>query len=290
METFLIYGHTGWIGSQLKNLLTSDGKRVICGTSRIENRESVLMELETHKPTVVFNCAGITGRPNVDWCEDHKIETVRTNVIGTLNLADCCNVRGIHLTNFATGCIFDYDDTHLPNSNNGFTEEDTPNYHGSWYSHTKAITEDLLKQYPNVLTLRMRLPLALDNGPRDLLSKLIKFKKVINIPNSITVLPTLLPIAIELSERREVGILNFTNPGVITHGEILDMYKEYVDNTHVYETFTIDEQSKLLKTSRCNCELDTTKLETLFGQRIPTSKEAIKRYYNQTTYNCRVSI
>ena len=25
------------------------------------------------KPTNVINAAGVTGRPNVDWCEDHKV-------------------------------------------------------------------------------------------------------------------------------------------------------------------------------------------------------------------------
>jgi hypothetical protein len=25
------------------------------------------------KPTHVINAAGLTGRPNVDWCEDHKV-------------------------------------------------------------------------------------------------------------------------------------------------------------------------------------------------------------------------
>lgn len=25
------------------------------------------------KPTHVLNAAGLTGRPNVDWCEDHKV-------------------------------------------------------------------------------------------------------------------------------------------------------------------------------------------------------------------------
>ena len=39
-----------------------------------------------------------------------QLETIRANVIGTLTLADVCNQRGIHLTNFATGCIFHYDD------------------------------------------------------------------------------------------------------------------------------------------------------------------------------------
>ena len=46
----------------------------------------MLKDLEDFKPTHVLNCAGVTGRPNVDWCEDNKEATIRSNVIGTLNL------------------------------------------------------------------------------------------------------------------------------------------------------------------------------------------------------------
>lgn len=46
-----------------------------------------------------------TGRPNVDWCESHRPETVRANVIGTLNLADLCSAKGIHCTIYATGYV-----------------------------------------------------------------------------------------------------------------------------------------------------------------------------------------
>ncbi|KAL9167426.1 hypothetical protein ABFS82_05G097200 [Erythranthe guttata] len=41
----------------------------------------------TFKPTHVFNAAGVTGRPNVDWCESHRVETIRTNVVGKLTCA-----------------------------------------------------------------------------------------------------------------------------------------------------------------------------------------------------------
>jgi hypothetical protein len=44
----------------------------------------------------------------------------------------------------------------------GFTEMDKPNFTGSYYSHTKAMVEDLLKQFPNVLTLRIRMPIIAD--------------------------------------------------------------------------------------------------------------------------------
>ena len=68
-----------------------------------------------------------------------QIETIRANVIGCLNLADVCYQRGIHMTNFATGCIFHYDDDKFQIGNGvGFKEEDTPNFTGSYYSHTKV--------------------------------------------------------------------------------------------------------------------------------------------------------
>lgn len=66
-----------------------------------------------------------------------QVETIRSNVIGCLNLADVCNQHGIHMTYYGTGCIFHYDDEH-PIGGKGFSEEDKPNFTGSYYSHTKV--------------------------------------------------------------------------------------------------------------------------------------------------------
>ena len=122
-------------------MLESQGKEVHTTTVRMEDRESVLRTLAEIKPTHVLNCAGCTGRPNVDWCEDHKEETIRSNVIGTLNLADACDMLKIHITVFATGCIYKYDDQHPMGSGIGFKETDLANFDGSYYSETKAHTE-----------------------------------------------------------------------------------------------------------------------------------------------------
>lgn len=70
----------------------------------MEDREAVMKVLESVHPTYVLNCAGCTGRPNVDWREDNKEATIRSNVIDTLNLADCCFLLDVHVTVFATGC------------------------------------------------------------------------------------------------------------------------------------------------------------------------------------------
>ena len=34
----------------------------------------VAAEIDAVKPTHIVNCAGLTGRPNVDWCEFHRDE------------------------------------------------------------------------------------------------------------------------------------------------------------------------------------------------------------------------
>ena len=140
---FLIYGRTGWIGGLLGKLCEKQGIPYEYGKGRLEDRSSLLADLQNVKPTHVFNAAGVTGRPNVDWCESHKTETIRTNVVGTLTMADVCREHGILMVNYATGCIFEYNATHPEGSGIGFKEEDKPNFIGSFYSKTKAMVSFL---------------------------------------------------------------------------------------------------------------------------------------------------
>ncbi len=71
-DVYLVFGKNGWIGGQIIEMLKADGKTVFAAESRTENRESVIAEIEAIKPTHVLNAAGVTGRPNVDWCEVRK--------------------------------------------------------------------------------------------------------------------------------------------------------------------------------------------------------------------------
>lgn len=247
------------------------------GSGRLENRSSLQADIAAIKPTHVFNAAGVTGRPNVDWCESHKVETIRANVVGTLTLADVCRERDLVLINFATGCIFEYDDKHLENSGIGFKEEDTPNFVGSFYSKTKAMVEELLKNYDNVCTLRVRMPISSDlSNPRNFITKIARYEKVVNIPNSMTVLDELLPISIEMAKRNLTGIWNFTNPGVVSHNEILEMYQKYIDPNFTWKNFTLEEQAKVIVAPRSNNELDATKLSGQFPEMLPIKESLIK--------------
>ncbi|XP_057958276.1 trifunctional UDP-glucose 4,6-dehydratase/UDP-4-keto-6-deoxy-D-glucose 3,5-epimerase/UDP-4-keto-L-rhamnose-reductase RHM3-like [Malania oleifera] len=274
---FLIYGKSGWIGGLLGNLCRDDRIDFEYGRGRLEDRKSLAEDIARVRPTHVFNAAGVTGRPNVDWCESHKVETIRTNVVGTLTLADVCKEHGLLMMNFATGCIFEYDEGHLEGSGIGFKEDDKPNFIGSFYSKTKAMVEELLREYENVCTLRVRMPISSDlSNPRNFITKITRYNKVVNIPNSMTVLDELLPLSIEMAKRNCRGIWNFTNPGVVSHNEILEMYRDYMDPKFKWVNFNLEEQSKVIVAPRSNNELDSSKLKNEFPQLLSIKDSIIK--------------
>lgn len=283
-EKFLVFGGKGWIGGKIVKLLTEQNFSVVIATSRLENRNDVEREIVQIKPDRIINAAGVTGRPNVDWCETHKQETMRANIIGALNLADICYLHNIHMTNLGTGCIYEYDALHPIGSGIGFKETDEPNFDGSFYSKTKIMLDKLLQEYPNVLNLRLRMPISDDLHERSFITKITKYKKVINIPNSMTVLHDLLSIAIKMSLKKITGNYNFVNPGVISHNEILDLYKKYIDPTFTYENFSVDEQNQILHARRSNNELDATKLLKEFPD-VPSIKESIIKVFERMQKN-----
>jgi dTDP-4-dehydrorhamnose reductase len=261
-DKVLIYGgKTGWIGQKLVSLFPED--EVVCGNARLENRTDLENEILEIMPDFIINAAGVTGRPNVDWCETHQTETIRSNIVGPLNLADISNSLGIHMTNLGTGCIYEYDEEH-PIGGKGFTEQDPPNFAGSFYSKTKIYLNDMLESYPNVLNLRLRMPISDDLHERSFITKISRYKKVINVPNSMTILHDLLPLIPQMVNRRLSGHYNFVNPGTMSHNEILDLYREYIDPEFTYENFSIEEQNQILLSKRSNNCMDTTKLEEQF--------------------------
>lgn len=279
-QKFLVFGANGWIGQKLVALLKEQNHEVYAAQSRLENRTAIIEEIIVCQPDFVINAAGVTGRPNVDWCEDHRQETIRANIIGALNLADICFMHDIHCTHFGTGCIYEYDKEHAIASNRGFKEEDIPNFSGSFYSRSKSMLDALLQSYPNVLNLRLRMPISDDLNPRNFITKISRYKKVINVPNSMSILSDLLPVSIAMTVKRITGTYNFVNPGTLSHNEILELYKQYVDPTFTYENFTIEEQNQVLKSKRSNNELDTAKLLSVFPD-IPHIEQSIIQVFEK---------
>lgn len=147
--------------------------------------------------------------------------------------------------------------------------------------------------YSNVLILRVRMPISDDLSPRNFVTKISKYERVVNIPNSMSVLYDLLPVSIEMTLHDCRGVFNFTNPGAISHNEILDLYKKYIDPSFTYTNFTLEEQAKILAAGRSNNELDSSKLvETCrqFGVEIPPIKESIVHVFERMQKNLGIEL
>ena len=54
---------------------------------------------------VIINCAGYTGKPNVDTCEYNKNECYEANVDLAKNVAVACSITDTKLLHISSGCI-----------------------------------------------------------------------------------------------------------------------------------------------------------------------------------------
>lgn len=260
----LIYGK-GWIGNQFAKICND----YVFG----EYKDNYEEEIERVNPTHVISCIGRTHGENfttIDYLEQPgKLnENIRDNLYSPLILSEICRRKNIHFTYLGTGCIFKYED-----GISEFSEDDKPNFFGSSYSIVKGYTDQLMGDH--VLNLRIRMPITELRHPRNFITKITTYEKICSVPNSMTVLPILLPYVLKLMNMKHTGTLNLTNPGVISHNEILEMYKDLVDPTFTWKNFTEEEQRQILLSDRSNNKLCTKKLEKIFPE-IPHIHEAVR--------------
>ena len=255
MKKIFIFGSTGYFGTHFTNFFKNKGWNVLTERVDIRDYNAVNKVLKNNMPDVVLNCTGKSGSPNIDWCEDHKEETMEVNVGGSLNIACVCNELNLYLAQMGSGCIYKGD-----NNGKGFSEEDEPNFFGSFYSRTKIISEKILKEF-NALQLRVRIPIEGSSSRKNAIDKLTKYVKVISVENSFTIVEDFLPAAYHLIENREKGIFNMTNTGSMTQEYMLTKYNEIVDPNKKFTYITVEELEKMVKAERSNCVLNTNKRE-----------------------------
>ena len=282
----LVFGSNGWIGKQFIQLLSGKNINFTLGKSRVNSIDNVSKELDSVNPTHVVSFIGRThGKINgkvfttIDYLEEEGklVENIRDNLFSPIILAELCCKRKIHYTYLGTGCIFKFDQSHpFGEEKNGFDESSLPNFFGSSYSIVKGFTDQLMYLYnEHVLNLRIRMPITDEKNPRNFITKIVNYEKICSVPNSMSVLTELLPYVIDMMQNKITGNLNLTNPGLISHNDILIMYKELVDPFFTWKNFSIEEQRKILSADRSNNFLDTTKLQEMYPE-IKNIKDSIR--------------
>ena len=268
----LLYGHRGWIGQKLVRLCSDP----ILGQARVDDAEAVRAELAAKAPDRVICCIGRTHGPGcgtIDYLEQpgRLVDNVRDNLFAPLALALACRARGVHLTYLGTGCIFEYSE-----NKQEFSEDDLPNFFGSGYSVVKGFTDRLMHQLDDgVLNARIRMPITDEIHPRNFITKITRYAKICSVPNSMTVLDDLLPLLLDMSLRGTTGTVNLCNPGVLSHNEILEMYRDIVDPTFAWENFSLEEQAAVLAAGRSNNRMGTARLEELYPG-VPPLRAAVE--------------
>lgn len=260
----LILGGRGYLGQYFRGLYPD----AVAPEVDIVDPRAVAQALDAHRPEVVINCAGRTGRPNVDWCESHQLETFQVNVTGALVVMHACLERAMYLVYISSGCIYEGD-----NGGRGFGEEDSPNFTGSFYSRTKAWAEHVIRDFP-VLTLRLRMPFDGTASERNLIVKLCKYSRVLTAPNSLTHLPDFFRAAQALIERRATGVYNVVNEGAMSPYEVVRRYSRLVEVGHRFEPLSADQLPEVARAGRSNCLLSTAKLRDA-GLALPPVEEAV---------------
>ncbi len=247
-DKILIFGK-GFIGGRLQEELNCD-----ISDKKIYSFSDAEKEIKRFSPKIIINCIGHTGR-NIDDCELDKDKTLMANTLAPIILAEIALRDKIKLVHISTGCIyeFNYSKDKLIN------EDKIPDFLDLFYSRTKIYSEralGILCDKFNILIVRLRVPLDNRPHPKNLLTKLINYRKVINIPNSVTYIPDFLKATKHLIEINANGIYNVVNRGALKYPDLMEAYKKFKPDFK-YEAIDFDK----LNLVRTNLILSVKKLE-----------------------------
>ncbi|MHB8155099.1 MAG: sugar nucleotide-binding protein [Candidatus Omnitrophota bacterium] len=248
-KNILILGK-GFIGERLQKELDCriDGSMINC----FSDAEKLVKK---YNPKIIINCIGITGRHNVDDCELEKDATLLANSFVPVILAEICLRSNIKLVHISSGCIFNYD----YKRNKPIDEKSQDYFFKLFYSRSKIYAERALealaKDY-NILITRIRIPLLNAKHPKNVLDKLLKYNKVIDIPNSVTYIPDFVKAIKHLIKIDARGVYNVVNEGGLRYPDLMKVYQKYVP-TFKLQIITLNK----LGLVRTNLLLSTSKLE-----------------------------
>jgi dTDP-4-dehydrorhamnose reductase len=278
-----LLGGSGYVGTAYQALLTRKGiafRNVRRADLDYTHGDTLRAALQRDKPAFLINAAGYTGKPNVDACELHKHECLFGNAVLPGIIADACAAAGVPWGHVSSGCIF----TGSRPDGRGFTEADTPNFtfrtnNCSFYSGTKALGEEVLAGKPNHYVWRLRIPFDQVDNPRNYLTKLIRYPRLLEATNSVSQLEEFVTATFACWEKRvPFGLYNVTNPGHVTTHQVVEAIKKSGVAKKEFSFFKDETEFMHLaaKTPRSNCTMDSSKLASV-GIKMTEVHEAIAR-------------
>ncbi len=278
-----LLGGSGYVGQAYQALLTRKGIPFRnLRRADLDYTDPVVLTraLNADRPEFLINAAGYTGKPNVDACELHKTDCLFGNAVLPGLVAQACTAANVPWGHVSSGCIF----TGARADGSGFTEADAPNFtfrqnNCSFYSGTKALGEEVLAGQPNVFIWRLRIPFNEVEGPRNYLTKLMRYSRLLEATNSISQLEEFVAATFACWEKRvPFSTYNVTNPGQVTTHEVVELIKQSGVCPKEFSFFKSEDEFMHVaaKTPRSNCVMDSSKLASV-GIQMTEVHEAVRR-------------
>ena len=240
----------GFIGERLQEEF-----RCNISDKKIYSFKEAEEEVKKYNPKILVNCIGHTGKTNIDDCELDKDKSLFANTFVPIILAEVAIREKIKLVHISSGCIYHFNHS----KDKPIEEEKTPNYFNLFYSRTKIYAEraiEVLADKFDILITKLRIPLDVRPHPKNLLTKLLNYERIVDIPNSVTYIPDFIEALKHLIKINARGIYNVVNKGSLRYPELLDVYKKCMPNFK-YKVVGCKE----LNLVRTNLILSTEKLE-----------------------------
>lgn len=271
MKNKIVILGDGYIGRKLKIAL-----RAKLLSRRINTYDDVERVIKDYQPRIIINCIGHVGKRNVDDCERVIHKTLASNTFVPVLLAEAAFRHKIKLVHISSGCIYHYD----YKKQNAILEERVPDYFDLFYSRTKIYSEYVLMQLAqrkdtDILITRIRVPLDSEPHPKNLLTKLIKYKKIIDAPNSVTYIPDFIKAVKHLIKKDARGIYNVVAKNPLVYSDLLKAFQRYRPDFH-FDVIKL----KQLKLTRTSLVMSTHKLEKS-GFKVRSIKDIIPECVNQ---------
>ena len=270
-----LIGASGYIGKALLEEAIRRNHEVL-----VYGHESVASAGWFEGFQAIINCAAFVAKPSVDLNDDHKEKTILGNMVLPAQLVKAAN--GTPILQISTGCLFQaqpgYDKDGNPFQTK-FSETDEPHLTfdkgAGFYVGSKELAERIVRQYEKHWICRMRLPFDRWDNPRNYLTKLLSYPKIVDTYNSLSHRADFVKCCLDMIETGvPFGTYNCTNPGAIWTHQIAHMLtKQGLKN--VFEYWNMDDFLKTRKTPMSNAELDVSKLLAA-GVRMRTVQEALE--------------
>lgn len=278
-----LLGGSGYVGQAYQALLTQKGvpfRNLRRAELDYTDVTTLTAALKKDRPEFLINAAGYTGKPNVDACEKDRAECLFGNAVLPGRVAAACAAAGVPWGHVSSGCIY----TGSRSDGSGFAEEDPPNFsfrtdNCSFYSGTKALGEEVLRDLDQIFIWRLRIPFDHRDGARNYLSKLLRYDRLLEAENSISQLHEFVAATFACWEKRiPFGTYNVTNPGHITTREVVELIKAAGVSDKTFSFFTDEAEFMRLaaQTPRSNCVMNSRKLAAA-GIFMTEVREAIRR-------------